>query len=311
MNDEDAVRVCARWGVAAAPVRRWAGGVGVGVCAVVLAACGTDKISPDVIGATPNISPGACSVLTEGVLAAALAPPVPASPAVPGPGTPTPGVLATPRGGLASVGSKDASQCTYTSPDGARLVVTVVPKTTLAALRLGAGSNLGPAFVQSGDAATLMAVPKSGSVVEIVLVLSGVSNNDRVNRLAPLASAVAAAPVPTVAASAGPVAQATSSTASAPAVPGQKVSGQTAAQTVSEGDQLKFIPDTTTLTAGQVVEWKNTGKVAHNVTFDDYPEITSATMNGNDAYQLKFTQAGAYQYHCTFHPGMNGTITVA
>jgi plastocyanin len=91
---------------------------------------------------------------------------------------------------------------------------------------------------------------------------------------------------------------------------GSKVSGQTAATKFSESDALKFSPTSGTFKAGDVVEWDNTGSIAHNVTFDDFQSITSDTMNGGDTYQVKFTKAGTYQFHCTFHPGMEGTITV-
>jgi plastocyanin len=92
---------------------------------------------------------------------------------------------------------------------------------------------------------------------------------------------------------------------------GAKVTGQTAATTAQEQDDLHFHPSSSTVKVGEVVEWDNTGSVAHNVTFDQYPDITSDTMNGGDKYQVKFTVAGTYQYHCTFHPGMDGTVTVS
>ena len=79
---------------------------------------------------------------------------------------------------------------------------------------------------------------------------------------------------------------------------------------VSATDQLAFSPTTTTVAVGQVIEWKDTGTVAHNVTFPDSNDATSPTLNPGDTWQVKFMVPGTYQYHCTFHPGMNGTITV-
>jgi plastocyanin len=32
-------------------------------------------------------------------------------------------------------------------------------------------------------------------------------------------------------------------------------------------------------------------------------------MNGGDSYLVKVTRPGTYKYVCTFHPGMEGTIT--
>jgi plastocyanin len=91
---------------------------------------------------------------------------------------------------------------------------------------------------------------------------------------------------------------------------GSKVTGQTAAATSKETDDLKFQPSSTSVKSGDVVEWDNVGSVAHNVTFDQFSAISSEVMNGGDKYQVKFTKAGTYQYHCTFHPGMDGTVTV-
>jgi plastocyanin len=93
---------------------------------------------------------------------------------------------------------------------------------------------------------------------------------------------------------------------------GTKTSGGTAAAKFGETDALKFSPTSNTIKTGEVVEWDNTGSgVAHNVTFDAYSSITSDTMNQGDTFQVKFTKAGTYQFHCTFHPGMDGSITVS
>jgi plastocyanin len=92
---------------------------------------------------------------------------------------------------------------------------------------------------------------------------------------------------------------------------GSKATGATAATTLKETDELKFQPASASVKTGDVVEWDNTGSVAHNVTFDQFASISSDTMNSGDKYQVKFTKAGTYQFHCTFHPGMDGTVTVS
>ena len=79
---------------------------------------------------------------------------------------------------------------------------------------------------------------------------------------------------------------------------------------VSATDQLQFSPTSTSVKVGQVIEWKDTGTVAHNVTFPDSTDATSPTLNPGDTWEVEFSKAGTYSYHCTFHPGMNGTITV-
>ena len=106
-------------------------------------------------------------------------------------------------------------------------------------------------------------------------------------------------------------ATASAAASAAPAVAVGQASGLgSPTANVSATDQLKFDPTTTTVAIGQVIQWKDTGSVAHNVTFDSSSDATSPTLNPGDTWQVKFTVAGTYQYHCTFHPGMDGTITV-
>ena len=91
---------------------------------------------------------------------------------------------------------------------------------------------------------------------------------------------------------------------------GSKTNGAAAATKFNETDALKYSPTSANVKVGDVVEWDNGSSVAHNVTFDAYQSITSDTMNNGDTYQVKFTKAGTYQFHCTFHPGMDGSVTV-
>jgi plastocyanin len=84
----------------------------------------------------------------------------------------------------------------------------------------------------------------------------------------------------------------------------------TPAANVAATTQLTFDPTTVTVKKGDVTQWKTTGSTAHNVTFDDQQSLTSGTLQQGDTWQVQFTSAGTYTYHCTFHPGMNGQITV-
>ena len=84
-----------------------------------------------------------------------------------------------------------------------------------------------------------------------------------------------------------------------------------ATTTVQATANLTFAPDTSTVKVGTVLQWTNTGSVPHNVTFDAYADLTSPTLQQNDTWQVQFTTPGTYPYHCTFHPNMNGTITVS
>ena len=105
---------------------------------------------------------------------------------------------------------------------------------------------------------------------------------------------------PSANASATPAASAGQAQASGLGTPTEKVSATAG---------LTFDPSATTAKVGDVIQWTNTGSVAHNVTFTD-PSLTSGTLNQGDTWQVKFTVAGTYAYHCTFHPGMDGQLTV-
>jgi plastocyanin len=69
-----------------------------------------------------------------------------------------------------------------------------------------------------------------------------------------------------------------------------------------------FDPSATTVAVGSTVSWTwAQGAVAHNVTFEDGQKSANQSTGG---YTRLFSTAGSYPYHCTNHPGMNGTITV-
>jgi plastocyanin len=79
---------------------------------------------------------------------------------------------------------------------------------------------------------------------------------------------------------------------------------------VDANADLKFHPNTTTLKTGDVILWTNSGSVPHNVTFDNQQYLTSQTLQQGETWSAQFSVPGTYAYHCTFHPGMDGTITV-
>ncbi|MCA1844097.1 MAG: hypothetical protein LC792_13110, partial [Actinobacteria bacterium] len=71
------------------------------------------------------------------------------------------------------------------------------------------------------------------------------------------------------------VGAATTTAAQAGAPPGHTVTGQPAAAVVDTTDRLRFEPMTVQVSGGGVVEWTNAGSIPHNVTFDQYPTMTS------------------------------------
>ena len=68
-----------------------------------------------------------------------------------------------------------------------------------------------------------------------------------------------------------------------------------------------FAPKSVTVAPGKTVTWKFSGKSAHNVTFDGF----NSKLMKTGTYTHAFDQAGSYDYHCTIHAGMTGTVVVS
>ena len=310
-----------------------------------MAACGSAsaEISPDDVAAPPAVTPDACSVVSGSAVATALSPPTaaerpsasPAASVIGAPFASPPGVYVV----TAVASHPNVGQCTYRSAQGPTLVVSVYPKSTLTGLAdITTGLHpLGPALVSGTDNDGLLVFQDGASVVGIALDAGGLNQSALARRLGavyvaatghplslPVLSASAATstgeavPTPLAPASprAGPSAtpaptKAVSTPTSSASAAGSRVTGVTAGKTVQETDALKFDPASVSVSVGGVVLWTNTGAAPHNVTFDANPELTSQTMGKGDKYELKFTRAGQYAYHCTFHPGMDGTVTVS
>jgi plastocyanin len=92
-----------------------------------------------------------------------------------------------------------------------------------------------------------------------------------------------------------------SSHAATPAAP---VANQGAAVSLKN---IAFTPRTVTIQTGQAVVWTwHDGSVPHNVTF---PGFHSVIQTGG-TYVHTFDTAGTFQYSCTIHSGMTGTVVV-
>ena len=70
---------------------------------------------------------------------------------------------------------------------------------------------------------------------------------------------------------------------------------------------LEFQPKRITVRRGQTVRFVNRGKVTHNAKGKDF---FSRVVEPGGSYSHRFSSAGSFDYVCTFHPGMEGTITV-
>lgn len=73
-----------------------------------------------------------------------------------------------------------------------------------------------------------------------------------------------------------------------------------------------FNPNALTVAVGATVTWTNTDAgISHTVTSTAGPaNFASSLLAPGDTFSFQFTIAGTYEYHCTVHPTMTGTITV-
>jgi plastocyanin len=70
---------------------------------------------------------------------------------------------------------------------------------------------------------------------------------------------------------------------------------------------IAFNPRTVTIKAGQTVAWHfDDGSIVHNVTGNGWASSDLDT----GYYTHTFTTPGTYNYQCTIHSGMDGTVIV-
>lgn len=117
------------------------------------------------------------------------------------------------------------------------------------------------------------------------------------------------------------------SDAAAQPAPGEPGSGGEAVTEVGMNNQLRFLPDTVRIAAGETIRWRNTSDVLHTVTADPglaadasnvtLPQGASTFDSGNIApgeiFEYTFSVPGTYQYICVPHElvGMIGWVIVS
>lgn len=81
-----------------------------------------------------------------------------------------------------------------------------------------------------------------------------------------------------------------------------------AEDTAAKIENFAFVPQGLTVKAGTTVTWTNA---------DDIPHVASTTkafkskaLDTNDKFSFTFTTAGTYEYFCSLHPHMTGTVVV-
>jgi len=72
-------------------------------------------------------------------------------------------------------------------------------------------------------------------------------------------------------------------------------------------EDLAFEPEALEVEAGDTVTWTwNDGTVSHDVKGDDF----QSEVISEGTFQQRFDEPGTYDYVCTLHPNMTGTIEV-
>lgn len=70
---------------------------------------------------------------------------------------------------------------------------------------------------------------------------------------------------------------------------------------------IKFVPAELTVAVGDTVTWVwDDGNIPHDVKFDDF----RSKVQSKGRYEHTFDTAGSYDYTCSVHPQMDGTIVV-
>jgi plastocyanin len=73
---------------------------------------------------------------------------------------------------------------------------------------------------------------------------------------------------------------------------------------------IKFNPASVTVKAGDTVTWTNNDSVGHDVTGDNFKSGDSGGLQNGDTFAQTFDKKGTFDYVCTVHPGMEGSVTV-
>ncbi|HEY6994053.1 MAG TPA: cupredoxin family copper-binding protein [Xanthobacteraceae bacterium] len=74
-------------------------------------------------------------------------------------------------------------------------------------------------------------------------------------------------------------------------------------------DNFTFTPQRLTVKAGTTVTWINEDDSPHTVA-SSTKAFKSKALDTDDKFSFTFTTPGAYEYFCSLHPHMTGTIVV-
>jgi len=72
-------------------------------------------------------------------------------------------------------------------------------------------------------------------------------------------------------------------------------------------DGLAFRPRTIHIARGDVVKWVNKDNITHTTTSSSWD---SDNVAPGDRFKRRFRRAGTFNYHCSIHSSMTGTVVV-
>ncbi|MFP4513991.1 MAG: plastocyanin/azurin family copper-binding protein [Acidimicrobiales bacterium] len=96
--------------------------------------------------------------------------------------------------------------------------------------------------------------------------------------------------------------------------PDEDETGSTPSEGGAEVDAtggFQFEPATVEIEAGESVTWTNSGGVRHTVTSTTDSMDFDEPLGSDDSVTITFDEPGTYDYECTIHPGMTGTVVVS
>ena len=85
----------------------------------------------------------------------------------------------------------------------------------------------------------------------------------------------------------------------------------------SPSNGKSFEPASITVSAGTTVKWENKDTTLHTVTSgsaeagDSGKVFDSSYLGAGKEFEHKFDTAGTFDYYCTLHPHMKGTVVVS
>ena len=72
---------------------------------------------------------------------------------------------------------------------------------------------------------------------------------------------------------------------------------------------MRFSPARIEVAPGTAVEWVQQDAMPHTVALEDAGTVSDVLSRG-DRYTMTFDTPGTYDYSCSIHPSMRGTVVV-